>query len=163
MKKVNVKISGPIYSVKPPIQRNVMGIMLSPGDIRNCICSKAIVEEILDNGDVIRLDLYNYNKNNNPKKEKKQQKPETKINNKLEKIKKEEPVVNVNITNKPLHKAPTPIKKEAEARAEVKKEEQNTNSIEMAAKKIIKDNNTAKEKFEAQTKKEESSTEENKK
>lgn len=67
-KRVNVKIAGPIYTVKPPIVRTMIDVELSIGDIRNCICAKATVEEILDNGKLLRLNLYNYNKDNNPKK-----------------------------------------------------------------------------------------------
>ena len=67
-KRVNVKICGPIYTVNPPITRTVLDTELSVGDIRNCICAKATVEEILNNGKIIRLDLYNYNKDNQPKK-----------------------------------------------------------------------------------------------
>lgn len=68
-KVVNIYPSCPILSTNPPI-RSVMNKVLKPvEDIRKCIIARAIVEEILNNGDIIRLDLFNYDKDNNPKEE----------------------------------------------------------------------------------------------
>lgn len=64
IKKVNVYPTIPIYTIKNPIVSTVLNIELSVGDILTCIYSRAKVEEILPNGEFVRLDLKNYNKEN---------------------------------------------------------------------------------------------------
>ena len=62
MKKVNVLVNRPIYTVKPAIIRNAMGVYLSTEDIKRCLWSKAAVEEVLPTGEIIPLDLRNFDK-----------------------------------------------------------------------------------------------------
>lgn len=141
-KRVNIKINGPIYTVKPIIQRSLMNVEMTEGDIRNCICSNAMVEEILEDGSRVPLGLHNYNKDNRPKKKvepkketvnkapKPQPKPEPKkeaVNVKVkednrikEEVKKPEPVVE----KKPYEKPTIEIKEQpvVQPKEEVKKE-----------------------------------------
>lgn len=67
-KKVNIYTRMPITVLKFPISGNVLGITLEVEDICKCICSKAKVDEILEDGSIVRLDLANYNKDNSKKK-----------------------------------------------------------------------------------------------
>ena len=62
MKKVNVLVNRPIYTVKPAIIRNAMGVYLSTEDIKRCLWGKAFVEEVLPTGEIIPLDLRNFDK-----------------------------------------------------------------------------------------------------
>ena len=62
MKKVNVLVNRPIYTVKPAIIRNAMGVCLSTEDIKRCLWGKAFVEEVLPTGEIIPLDLRNFDK-----------------------------------------------------------------------------------------------------
>ena len=62
MKKVNVLVNRPIYTVKPAIIRNAMGVYLSTEDIKRCLWGKAFVEEVLPTGELIPLDLRNFDK-----------------------------------------------------------------------------------------------------
>ena len=65
-KLVNVYTKYVIRSLKGlPIRSTVKAIYLDTEDIRTCIISKAIVEEILDDGSVLPLNFANYNKDNN--------------------------------------------------------------------------------------------------
>ena len=130
-KRVNIKINAPIYNVIPPITRTLMNVEMSTGDIRNCICAKATVEEILDNGKVITLNLYNYNKDNNPPikkeepkkeiKKEEQAKPKEVVNVKIQQPKKEEQVHPGPIQEKPV--AEQPKKPIGETKKEVKHEQ----------------------------------------
>lgn len=106
-KRVNVKITSPVFNVIPPITRTLLDVEMSTGDIRNCICSKARVEEILDNGKLLVLNLYNYNKDNNNKKKIKP-KSEAKPPIKTAPPKKE--AVNAKITPE-VHPHPVEVKK----------------------------------------------------
>ena len=62
IKKVNVLVNRPIYTVKPAIIRNAMGVYLSTEDIKRCLWGKAFVEEVLPTGEIIPLDLRNFDK-----------------------------------------------------------------------------------------------------
>lgn len=64
IKKVNVYPVVPIYALRTPINSTTLHAELSTGDILTCIYARAKVEEILPNGQTIRLDLKNYDKNN---------------------------------------------------------------------------------------------------
>jgi hypothetical protein len=63
-KLVNVESRRPIRVVSIPI-RSAGNLNLTISDIHRCICEKAIVKEILDDGNLLRLDLANYNLDNN--------------------------------------------------------------------------------------------------
>ena len=65
-KKVNVTARTPVIvpSVSVPLRGTVRNIVLSEQDIFKCITQKAIVDEILSNGSLVRLSLSNYNKVN---------------------------------------------------------------------------------------------------
>ena len=64
IKKVNVYPIVPIYALRTPINSTVLHAELSVGDILTCIYARAKVEEVLPNGQVVLLDLKNYNKVN---------------------------------------------------------------------------------------------------
>lgn len=66
MKKVNVAARTPVIvsSLPVPIRGTVRNIVLSEQDIFKCITQKAIVDEVLSNGSLVRLSLSNYNKVN---------------------------------------------------------------------------------------------------
>ena len=65
-KKVNIFVRTPIYTVRPPILRNVMGVYINDADIQRCLWSGAKVEEVFANGVSFPLNLSNYNKINDP-------------------------------------------------------------------------------------------------
>lgn len=65
-KKVNIFVRTPIYTVRPPILRNVMGVYINDADIQRCLWSGAKVEEVFTNGVSFPLSLSNYNKVNDP-------------------------------------------------------------------------------------------------
>lgn len=65
-KKVNIFVRTPIYTVRPPILRNVMGVYINDADIQRCLWSGARVEEVFTNGVSFPLNLSNYNKINDP-------------------------------------------------------------------------------------------------
>lgn len=65
-KKVNIFVRTPIYTVRPPILRNVMGVYINDADIQRCLWSGAKVEEVFANGVTFPLNLSNYNKINDP-------------------------------------------------------------------------------------------------
>lgn len=65
-KKVNIFVRTPIYTVRPPILRNVMGVYINDADIQRCLWSGAKVEEVFTNGVSFPLNLSNYNKINDP-------------------------------------------------------------------------------------------------
>ena len=60
-KVVNIFPSMPITNVNPPIRVPVRRVKKTTDVIRNCLLSRAIVEEILPNGKTIRLTMGNYN------------------------------------------------------------------------------------------------------
>ena len=64
-KKVNIYPSMPITRVNPPIRSSVRRVTKSVEEIRICLLSRAVVEEILPNGEIIRLNMGNYDNCNN--------------------------------------------------------------------------------------------------
>lgn len=65
MKKlVNIEAKSPVRTITPPLMGTHYRIELTPGEILKCICARALVDEILPNGKLIRLDLGNYNTEN---------------------------------------------------------------------------------------------------
>jgi len=69
-KRVNVTASAPIRVLSIPIRGTSKGLLLSTEDIVKIICQKAVVDEVLEDGTLVRLDLSNYNKDNSKPKEK---------------------------------------------------------------------------------------------
>lgn len=63
-KIVNIYSKVPIRALDVSIRGNIKGLELSDADIFKCICQKGIVDEVLSDGSLIRLDLSNYNKDN---------------------------------------------------------------------------------------------------
>lgn len=63
-KVVNIYPSFPITTIKPAIYSSVRNVTKSFDEIRECLISKARVEEILEDKTIIKLDLSNYNRNN---------------------------------------------------------------------------------------------------
>ena len=63
-KKVNIYPSTPIVNVQPVIRSIVKNATKDLDTIRKCIISRAKVEEVLPNGELVRLDLNNYDKDN---------------------------------------------------------------------------------------------------
>ena len=64
-KVVNIYPTMPITRINPPIRSCVKNVTKSIEEIRTCLMSRAIVEEVTPNG-VIRLDNTNYDKDNTP-------------------------------------------------------------------------------------------------
>lgn len=64
-KIVNIYPKYPIITVNPPIRTAVKKVTKSIDEIRKCIIARAVVEEILNNGNIISLDFSNYDKDNN--------------------------------------------------------------------------------------------------
>ena len=63
-KTVNIFPKFPIIGVNPPIRTAVRKVTKSTADIRTCIIARAIVEEILEDGSTVILDLNNFDKDN---------------------------------------------------------------------------------------------------
>lgn len=61
-KIVNIYPSMPITAVNPPIRSSVKRVTKSVEEIRTCLMARAVVEEILSNGEVVRLNIANYDK-----------------------------------------------------------------------------------------------------
>src|SRR5574344_638735 len=71
LKKVNIQVNGrPIIglSTKYPLRGNLDNVKLKVTDIQKCIIGRAYVDEILTDGTLLRLDLSNYNLDNNASK-----------------------------------------------------------------------------------------------
>lgn len=65
IKKVNIATNRPITRVvKVPIRGNIFGAHLTINEIRGCIMGHGIVDEILSDKSLVRLDLTNYNMDN---------------------------------------------------------------------------------------------------
>jgi sorbitol-specific phosphotransferase system component IIBC len=67
-KKVNIYPKNPITTVNPVIRTTTLRVSKPVEDIRKCIIARAMVDEVLDDGTTLRLDLNNYDKDNNPTK-----------------------------------------------------------------------------------------------
>ena len=65
IKRVNVRTTTEIRNIQTPIFNSRKNITMNTMDIRTCLMKGAYVDEILNNGTVLRLNLYNYNKDNN--------------------------------------------------------------------------------------------------
>ena len=65
IKRVNVRTTTAIRDIQTPIYNSRQNILMSTMDIRTCLMKGAYVDEILNNGTVIRLDLFNYNNDHN--------------------------------------------------------------------------------------------------
>ncbi len=63
-KKVNVFPVSPIYNIKCPILGTVFSSNLTVGDIGCCLQSRARVQEILEDGTLVNLNLSNYKDDN---------------------------------------------------------------------------------------------------
>ena len=61
-KVVNIYPSMPITGVNPPIRSAVKRVTKSIQEIRTCLMSRAVVEEILSDGSTVRLNIGNYDK-----------------------------------------------------------------------------------------------------
>lgn len=62
-KLVNVKTNGPV-ALKVVLRGSIFAVTLTTDEIFQCICQKAIVEEILPSGKTVLLTLSNYNTDN---------------------------------------------------------------------------------------------------
>ena len=60
VKLVNIYPSMPIITINPPIRTVVKRVYKSVEEIRACLMARATVEEILSNGDVVNLNIGNY-------------------------------------------------------------------------------------------------------
>lgn len=65
-KKINVYAKMPFFYGKAVIRGNMNNVTVDIECIRQLILAKNIVDEILPNGELLRLDLTNYNTNNDP-------------------------------------------------------------------------------------------------
>lgn len=68
MKLVNIYPQYPITTVNPPIRTMVRRVHMPAANIRLCLLAKAMVEEILPDGSLVRLTLANYDTDNAPAK-----------------------------------------------------------------------------------------------
>ena len=59
-KVVNIYPSTPIIGVNPPIRSSVKKVTKTIEEIRTCLMARAIVEEVLNDGTVVRLNNSNY-------------------------------------------------------------------------------------------------------
>lgn len=59
-KRVNIRTTIPVRNINPPISGTYSNIIMSTGDILKCLCKRAIVEEILPDGTIVRLNMRNY-------------------------------------------------------------------------------------------------------
>lgn len=66
VKKVNVIAPIPVRTLYPPMYGTYEGIHMSPANILKCLIHKARVEEILEDGSTIELNMTNYNTVNKP-------------------------------------------------------------------------------------------------
>ena len=64
-KRVNIKAPVAIRTITPPIYGTIRNIEMTTSDILKCLCRRAIVEEILDDGSTVRLSMKNYYLDNN--------------------------------------------------------------------------------------------------
>lgn len=67
IKTVNINARIPVKTITPPIQGYHAGIKMSSGDILKCLTRRAIVDEVLDDGTTVRLNMRNYFTDNNKK------------------------------------------------------------------------------------------------
>lgn len=65
IKKVNIYPTMPIIGLNPVVRTVTKNVFKSVDEIKICINARAIVEEILNDGSILRLNLSNYDKNNN--------------------------------------------------------------------------------------------------
>ena len=65
IKKVDISTNVEIRNISTPVYRSRQNIELNTKDIRTCLMKGAYVYEILKDGSKLRLDLNNYNKDNN--------------------------------------------------------------------------------------------------
>ena len=65
IKRVNIRTTTEIRNIQTPIYNSRQNIAMNTMDIRTCIMKGAYVDEILNDGSTLRLNLYNYNKDNN--------------------------------------------------------------------------------------------------
>lgn len=146
-KKVNIFVRTPIYTVRPPILRNVMGVYINDADIQRCLWSGAKVEEVFTNGVSFPLNLSNYNKINDPallEKENKNTVSQPVVAPKVEEVKETTTIANdevkietveekidpvkgrpiearlVDENNKPIHKPTTNLNKKEKANDQTK-------------------------------------------
>lgn len=92
-KIVNVTPTLPIPIKGTMITGVTHGIELSVGDISMCICRGALVDEVFQNGQTVRLSLSNYNKDNTPvavEEKKKEEPKQTQAPQQVQEQKKEE-------------------------------------------------------------------------
>lgn len=66
-KHVNVYATNPIRNIIPPLMGTYLNIEMDEIDIYKCICGRAIVDEVLSDGSLVRLDFNNYKKINEKK------------------------------------------------------------------------------------------------
>ena len=67
VKKVNVVAKLPIRTMTPVLFGEHKGISMSPANIFKCLIHRAIVDEVLPDGTLVRLDMTNYNQDNSKK------------------------------------------------------------------------------------------------
>lgn len=138
-KLVNISAKTPVRTLKVTIYGDIFGMNMSVGDIFKCICGRAIVDEILPNGEKVRLNMSNYNTvNYTPvqtkkipepvvvKKEKVQE--ETKPNKQLE-VNNIKEIENVDNTTESITINTTPVEKEETEIEKKIKEIENVDNI----------------------------------
>lgn len=150
-KKVNIYSTMPLFINNTILRGNAYGVKMSLSAIRNCIVSRAVVEEILDDNSIVRLSLANYDKDNTIKTnttpnvkpetpiveyfkqdvqkeiehaEAAKKEPEVKQEEKVEDVKVEEPTVEQPVAELVAEVKPEPEIKEEEVKPEAPAVEQ---------------------------------------
>lgn len=59
-KRVNITTRVAVRTTNPPICGTLKDVEMTTGDILKCLCKRAIVDEILPNGRLVRLNMNNY-------------------------------------------------------------------------------------------------------
>lgn len=66
IKRVNVTTVVAVRNTNPPICGTLKNVEMSIGDILKCLCKRALVEEILPDGSIVKLNLNNYYMDHTP-------------------------------------------------------------------------------------------------
>lgn len=67
-KLVNINACMPIKNINPPIYGIRENVEMTTSDILKCLCRRAIIDEILPDGTIVRLNMKNYHLDNTPEK-----------------------------------------------------------------------------------------------
>lgn len=134
-KLVNIKVTGrPITALNQMIRTNLNSIKLDVGDIQKILLQKGKVEEILDDGSIIHLNLSNYYLDNNKLLAKKKEEEAQSARQKELEVKQKKIIEDKR--NAAKHAKETLVKKEEPKYEEVVKKEKVEVKEEVAVKEV---------------------------